>query len=98
MAGIHKRIGAAVVAAALLAGGPAFAETKLKIGAIMPLTGALADYGPAAKSGVELAVEEINKAGGVLSSPVALSVGDDQTSPQAGVDTAQKLVSVEKVN
>ena len=98
MAVFHKRVGAAVMAAAMLASVPAFAESKLKIGAIMPLTGELADYGPAAKTGVELAVDEINKAGGVLSSPVALSVGDDQTSPQAGVDTAQKLVSVEKVN
>lgn len=98
MAVFHKRVGAAMIAAAMLAGGPALAESKLKIGAIMPLTGELADYGPAAKSGVELAVDEINKAGGVLGSPVALAVGDDQTSPQAGVDTAQKLVSVEKVD
>jgi len=98
MAVFHKRVGAAVIAAAMLASMPALAESKLKIGAIMPLTGELADYGPAAKTGVELAVDEINKAGGVLSSPVVLSVGDDQTSPLAGVDTAKKLVSVEKVN
>ena len=98
MAVFHKRIGAAVMAAAMLASVPALAESKLKIGGIFPLTGELADYGPAAKSGAELAIDEINKAGGVLGSPVSLSIGDDQTSPQAGVDPAQKLVSVEKVN
>ncbi|HLN23531.1 MAG TPA: ABC transporter substrate-binding protein [Patescibacteria group bacterium] len=98
MAAIHLRIGAALMAAAMLTANPALAQTKLKIGAVMPLTGELADYGPAALNGAKLAVEEINKAGGVLGSPVALAVGDDQTSPQAGVDAAHKLVSVEKVN
>ncbi|OIR00377.1 leucine-, isoleucine-, valine-, threonine-, and alanine-binding protein precursor [mine drainage metagenome] len=98
MAGFHTRFGAAVVAAAMLAGGPAFAAHQLKIGAVLPLTGELADYGPAAKNGIELAIEQINKAGGVNSAPVDLAVGDDQTSPQAGVDAAQKLVSVEHVD
>jgi ABC-type branched-subunit amino acid transport system substrate-binding protein len=87
-----------LIAATLLAATSAHAETKLKLGAIMPMTGELADYGPADLSGIKLAVEEINKAGGVLGSEVGLVVGDDQTSPQAGVDTAQKLVSIEKVN
>lgn len=96
---LHKCLGTLVGAAALMAAmNPAMAETKLKIGAVMPLTGELADYGPAALTGAKLAVEEINKAGGVLGGELALPVGDDQTSPQAGVDTAQKLVSVEKVN
>lgn len=98
MAALHVRVGAAVMAAALVAAGPALAESKLKLGAVFPLTGELADYGPAAKTGVDLAIAEINKAGGVLGAPVALSIADDQTSPQAGVDAAQKLVSVEKVN
>ena len=93
-----RGLAAGLVAAALLAGPAAQAATTLKIGAIMPLTGELADYGPADLNGIKLAVEEINKAGGVLGGEIGLVVGDDQTSPQAGVDTAQKLVSVEKVN
>jgi ABC-type branched-subunit amino acid transport system substrate-binding protein len=98
MARFHLRLAAGLTALALLAGGPAQAETKLKIGAVMPLTGELADYGPAALNGVKLAEEEINKAGGVLGGELSVMVGDDQTSPQAGVDAAQKLVSVERVN
>jgi len=95
----HTKLGAAILSAAVLASAPVWAaDAKLKLGAIMPLTGELADYGPASKSGIELALDEINKAGGVLGSPVALAVGDDQTSPQAGVDTAKKLVDIEKVN
>lgn len=94
----HKRVGAAVLLASALLSGPALADGKLKLGAVLPLTGELADYGPATKTGIDLAVEEINKAGGVLGSPLALATNDDQTSPQAGVDAAQKLVSVEKVN
>lgn len=94
----HLPLAAALLAATILAGVPAQAETKMKIGAVMPLTGELADYGPADLTGIKMAVEEINKAGGVLGGEVGLVVGDDQTSPQAGVDTAQKLVSVEKVS
>lgn len=94
----HLPLAAALAAATMLAGVPAHADSKLKIGAIMPMTGELADYGPSDLTGIKMAVEEINKAGGVLGSEVGLAVGDDQTSPQAGVDAAQKLVSVEKVN
>jgi len=91
-------------AAALLAGptlvGPALADSPahLKIGAIMALTGSLQAYGESSLNGIKLAVEEINGAGGVLGQPVELAVGDDQTNPQAGIDAAQKLVSVERVN
>lgn len=84
-------IGAAV--AALLAGGSAMAE-PLKVGAVVPMTGDLQAYGDVSRKGVELAVELINKDGGVLGAPVELVVGDTQTNPQQGVDAAQKLVTV----
>lgn len=64
----------------------------------MPLTGALQAYGEAVQNGARLAVDEINAAGGVLGEPVDLSVADTQTTPQAGVDAAQKLTSVEGVH
>jgi len=48
-------------------------------------------------NGVRMAVDEINAQGGVLGGKLALAVGDTQTNPQAGVDAAQKLVSVEGV-
>jgi len=85
---------ASVVALAAVAyAGPALAQ-DLKIGALMPMTGDLSAYGEADLSGIQLAAEEINAAGG----NVEVVVADTQTNPQAGVDAAQKLVNVEGVN
>ena len=75
---------------------PAAAET-LRIGALMPMTGDLQAYGETSLNGINLAVMEINAAGGVLGSDLEVKVGDTQTRPQAGVDAAQKLVSLEGV-
>jgi ABC-type branched-subunit amino acid transport system substrate-binding protein len=85
------------VTAALLAASPAFAD-DLKIGALMPMTGGLAEYGVASLRGVELAADEINKAGGVLGGKVEIRVGDTQTNPQAGVAAAKQLATTAKIS
>ena len=78
---------------------PASAQQQgLKLGVLMSMTGGLGSYGEVGLNGVRLAVEEMNAAGGVNGGQVTLAVGDDQTSPQAGVDAAKRLVDVEKVN
>lgn len=71
---------------------------NLRIGALVPLTGDLQDYGETSRNGIRLAVDEINAAGGVLGEDIQLVGGDTQTSPQAGVDAAQRLASVEGVH
>lgn len=76
----------------------ATASAELKIGALMPLTGDLQAYGETSLSGAELAVKEINEAGGVLGEDISLLVGDAQTSPQAGVNAAQQLASIDGVH
>lgn len=48
----------------------------LDIGTLLPLTGDLAFLGAAATAGVELAVEDLNAAGGVLGEPVTLHHAD----------------------
>jgi hypothetical protein len=48
----------------------------LKIGTLLPLTGSLAFLGPPEVAGVQLAVNEINEAGGVLGAPVEVVSGD----------------------
>jgi hypothetical protein len=48
----------------------------LKIGTLLPLTGSLAFLGPPEVAGVQLAVNEINAAGGVLGAPVEIVPGD----------------------
>ncbi|MEN2978040.1 ABC transporter substrate-binding protein [Tistrella bauzanensis] len=88
---------AAVAATMIVAAAPAWAAGA-KIGALMPLTGDLQAYGVASVTGAELALEEINSQGGLLGGKLGLEVADTQTNAQAGVDAAQRLVSVAGVN
>jgi ABC-type branched-subunit amino acid transport system substrate-binding protein len=61
----------------------------LVIGTLLPLTGSLAFLGPPEVAGVQLAVQEINAAGGVLGTPVQLVEGD---SGDTSTDTANTTV------
>jgi ABC-type branched-subunit amino acid transport system substrate-binding protein len=86
-----------LVASLLLAPAPATAKDEVKIGALIPMTGDLQAYGETCLTGVKLAVEQINDQGGVMGGELVAKVGDTQTKPQAGIDAAQKLVSIENV-
>jgi branched-chain amino acid transport system substrate-binding protein len=55
------------------------AADPIKIGMVVPLTGAIADAGRYGAQGARLAVEEVNKAGGVLGRPIELVIEDDQS-------------------
>ena len=67
----------------------------LKIGAVIPLTGALAFLSPPEIAGLELAVQDINAAGGVLGKPVEFSIEDssDGDNPTVAPASATKLIS-----
>ena len=69
----------------------------VKIATLTPLTGAGGPYGPVMAKVAASVVEEVNKAGGVLGRRVVLVSEDDQTSPEAGVRAARKLIDVDKV-
>mgnify|MGYP001047584760 FL=1 len=72
---------------------------QLKIGALLPLTGPLADFGRDFRNAIEMAVEHINAAGGVMGRPVVLVTADDGTvNVQQGVAEARRLVDVERVH
>ena len=68
------------------------AET-LKIGMVQPLTGPAAESGKYQVQGAKLAVEEVNKAGGVLGKTIELVVEDDQTTNPGAVLAFSKLAS-----
>lgn len=87
-----------VISAVALATGVSALAAPLKIGVLVPLTGDLQSYGEPALQAVQLAVQEINAAGGVLGEEVEISSGDTQTSPQPGVAAAQNLVNIEGVD
>jgi branched-chain amino acid transport system substrate-binding protein len=70
----------------------------IRIGTLTPLTGAGGPYGPAMVKAVKAVVDEVNAAGGVLGRKIELISEDDQTSPEAGVRAARKLIDVDKVS
>jgi len=86
---------AAATGLALLAGS-ASAE-NVKIGFHVPLTGFAASDGESAKNGAELAVEQVNSAGGINGDTLELVVYDDQASPKEAVPIAQKLIEKDGV-
>ncbi|VDC19907.1 branched-chain amino acid ABC transporter substrate-binding protein [Pseudogemmobacter humi] len=69
--------------------GPAFADTKVAVAG--PMTGQYASYGEQMRVGAELAVEDINAAGGVNGEQLVLSVGDDACDPKQAVAIANQF-------
>jgi len=91
-------LAAGVSAGALFAAAGSASAQEISIGSLMPMTGDLAAFGETTNNGAQLAVDQINAAGGVLDGQqLELVVGDTQTVPQAAIDAAQRLVSVEGV-
>ncbi len=60
-----------------------------------PVTGPSAEYGTYWKEGFDLALTEINAAGGIDGKPVALKWEDSQSDPKQSVPIAQKFVADE---
>lgn len=69
----------------------------VKIGFFAPLTGFAAADGASAKNAVMLAVEKINKSGGINGNKVELVVYDDRVNPGESVAIANKLIERDKV-
>jgi len=69
----------------------------IRLATLTPLTGAGGPYGPVMVKAARAVVDEVNAAGGVLGRKIELISEDDQTSPEAGVRAARKLIDVDKV-
>ena len=69
---------------------PADGETW-KIGGIGPITGGAAIYGIAVQNGAQVAVDEINAAGGINGYPVEFSFEDDEHNPEKSVNAYNAL-------
>jgi branched-chain amino acid transport system substrate-binding protein len=67
------------------------------IGAISPFTGDGAPYGKAARTGIDLAVDEINAQGGIKGMKLAVVYEDDQGTPTGALSAFEKLVTIDKV-
>ncbi|MEI8393301.1 MAG: ABC transporter substrate-binding protein [Rhodospirillaceae bacterium] len=89
--------GTVLVAGALLAA-PVSAEPAVTVGAIEILSGPSAAYGTAIKAGLELALAEINAAGGVLGGrKLELVIEDSAGNKDQAVNAARRLIGQNKV-
>lgn len=81
-------------------GGQAGGE-PIRIGAVVPLTGRYATLGTQVRAGYEIAVEDINAAGGVevggTRRPLELKILDDESNPANTVQRLETLYSADKV-
>src|SRR5690606_38551839 len=86
-------IGAGAVATTALAGVcTAWAQNgAIKVGALMPLSGAGGSFGQEMLAAARAALEEINAAGGPLGREIVLIEENGETNPEAAVRGARKL-------
>ena len=87
----------AVLLLAFVLCGGAIAAENVKVGIVLPLTGAQAKFGEIEKRSFEMAAEEINAAGGVKGSKIELLFEDDTGKPDVGRAAVEKLISRDKV-
>ena len=93
---------AGALGAAMLVPAPwrdAFGQAKpYKIGSLQPLSGTAAAGGKTALVGVQMAVDRINKSGGINGRPIELLVADYESKPDVGRRKAEKLVVEDKID
>jgi len=68
------------------------AQADIRIAVVAPMTGQSAVFGEQMRRGAEAAVQDINKAGGVLGQQLILEVGDDACDPKQAVAVANQMV------
>ena len=85
----------AVLLSAMIAG-PLFvnaAKADISIATAGPMTGRYASFGKQMKDGAQMAVKDINAAGGVLGQKIKLMIEDDACDPKQAVAVANKVAS-----
>jgi branched-chain amino acid transport system substrate-binding protein len=90
----------AVLTAALggsTAYGGSSAAAPIKVGVLTSLTANFAPWGIQFRAGAALAVNEINRKGGVKGRLLNLAVADDQSIPNGGIDGFRKLTQQDNV-
>ncbi len=97
-------LSAAIISLAGIAAQPALAQfktqgvtdTEIVIGTHMDLSGPIKSWGVPASSGMKLAVEQINAAGGINGRKIKLVLEDDSYDPKKAVLQTQKLIELDK--
>ena len=80
--------------------GVAFAAGSIPVGVVLPLTGGMAPFGQASLHGIQLAVDDINAAGGIKSmggAKLKVVTGDAGSDPTTAASVTQRLISRDRV-
>jgi len=70
-----------------------WAQAPVRIGMVVEMTGSYAEYGPEAMRGATLALEEINRAGGVLGLPLEIVTEDNESTNPGSVVAVSHLLA-----
>jgi branched-chain amino acid transport system substrate-binding protein len=81
------------LASALLLTAPTAAQETIKVGIVLPLSGPQAFFGEIERNAFELALQDINGAGGVEGVPRELLIRDDRSRPETGVEVVRELIA-----
>jgi branched-chain amino acid transport system substrate-binding protein len=74
------------------------AEKPIVIGFIHSMSGAMSMYGISSEAGGQIAVEEINAAGGILGRPLKMITRDDKLNAETGLREAKDLILSENAD
>jgi len=75
----------------------ASAADTIKVGIVLPLTGAQAKFGEIEKQSFDMALEEINGSGGIKGKKLEFIMEDDTGRPDVGRSVVEKLITKDKV-
>jgi branched-chain amino acid transport system substrate-binding protein len=72
-------------------------EDVILLGEFGSLTGTTATFGKSTQKGIEMAIDEVNKAGGIEGKLLKIIVEDDQSKPEEAATAVKKLVNQDRV-
>lgn len=91
-------VGSFLALVSILCLGAQSASKPIVIGVLGAMTGTSASLGKAQQQGVDLAIKEINAAGGILGRKVNAVYRDDEANPTTSLTAAQELIDKEGIN
>ncbi|WP_018000652.1 ABC transporter substrate-binding protein [Paracoccus sp. N5] len=91
------KAGALALGVAVLGTAAVAEDGPIKIGVILPMSGGGAYVGEGINAGVEMAVKEVNDAGGVLGRPFQILLRDEQLRPDVSTAAMRELITLEGV-
>ncbi len=97
MTGLYKTLAVILALLAWLTSAPPAAADAIKVGLVLPLSGDQAKFGEIEKESFDLALEEINAAGGIKGKKLEFIFADDTGNPEVGRTVMEKLIKKDKV-